>query len=584
MSSSDEYRTQERYSFCLQVVRRAEQIRNGCIKDKSFRACFEKTSGSQIRENLNAKESPSIRDLHATLKSLDSTLYGTKKERSENPTFCLVFDEVASLLGRDGNNGRYIALNRVISCISDNHYIWYFFLSTETRINDILPSDLDPRNQSAPNRPSFRVGSSSGDVQRLERFPPFSSFAVDIKDLQNKFKHNPKEESMQHFATERHMATFGRPLWSAYSNPLEIALVKLFGGQEKFNVEDPNHIFAVLSVRLFLDFNIANPKTLPLAQNAVNLHMRLVNWMDPSTGNISTTTPSEPILSLAAMGSLQGKWSEVINAFTAEFLDRWFIDKGSEGELYARLIFTLARDSTLHLPTDSKKLIFTVEDFLQNLYTPSFHGRLAGIDKEVRDAKMNFLSFSATKELLPDETLCSFQSLRYLLLRRNAALQLAPLQPSFDLLMPFYMGSCSEPFDPEKTGAILIQIKNRKRASNIGSILESSILRNEPRVKKHTRSGEIKKSKSTTAKYLFLLLDLGIDKPSMAVSHDKETVWSIHSQGYDGRVFGCLKKMNVENEMKRFFVSETAHPSEPDITVDHHRDQLFNAIHHDKII
>lgn len=62
---------------------------------------------------------------------------------------------------------------------------------------------------------------------------------------------------------------------------------------------------------------------------------------------ISTTTPNEPILSLAATKTLleaQNRYT-TIDTFTKELLGIYFIDKGSKSELYARLILSLAHDS-----------------------------------------------------------------------------------------------------------------------------------------------------------------------------------------------------------------------------------------------
>jgi hypothetical protein len=82
---------------------------------------------------------------------------------------------------------------------------------------------------------------------------------------------------------------------------------------------------------------------------------------------------------------------------------------------------------------------------------------------------MNFLSFTSTDEYL---TADSFERLCYMLLRRCSALQLAPLQKSYDHLLPFYDGDPDLPFDPINVGAILVQVKNRKDGSSPGAILK----------------------------------------------------------------------------------------------------------------
>ena len=142
------------------------------------------------------------------------------------------------------------------------------------------------------------------------------------------------------------------------------------------------------------------------------------------------------------------------------------------------------------------------------------------------------------------------------------------------------MGSSDEPIDLKKTGAILIQVKNRVSASNDGTIINDSFLRSEPRVVVGRRSSKRVKpnsgaSQSSTStvtsrpKYLFLLFDFGVGTTSITVSQKKETVWSIHSCGNNEQTFGCLKKMQVEKAGKRFFQSEIAPPFENDIAFSH---------------
>lgn len=65
------------------------------------------------------------------------------------------------------------------------------------------------------------------------------------------------------------------------------------------------------------------------------------------------------------------------------------------------------------------------------------------------------------------------QPLFYLLLRRISAHQLASLHRDFYELFPFYIGigKADEPFDPNKAGATVVLIKNRKRPSSVDAIM-----------------------------------------------------------------------------------------------------------------
>lgn len=96
---------------------------------------------------------------------------------------------------------------------------------------------------------------------------------------------HPKEESV---AFDKYMAIFGRPLWSAYNETKldEIARAKLLGGNTettKHNTGSRDHVFAVLSARLYIDLNLqlAN-HAIPLGQKAVHLHMRRLESLDVS--------------------------------------------------------------------------------------------------------------------------------------------------------------------------------------------------------------------------------------------------------------------------------------------------------------
>ena len=74
--------------------------------------------------------------------------------------------------------------------------------------------------------------------------------------------------------------------------------------------------------------------------------MRVVISIDHDTGVLNTITPSEPVLAKAAMEHLceNENWSNSIKTLTENLLDKGLIEKGLNGELYARLILVLAHD------------------------------------------------------------------------------------------------------------------------------------------------------------------------------------------------------------------------------------------------
>lgn len=128
----------------------------------------------------------------------------------------------------------------------------------------------------------------------------------------------------------------------------------------------------------------------------------------------------------------------------------------------------------------------------------------------------------------------------------------------------FIWGDSVETFDVNKTRAIFIQVRNRKEAASVDPFIDDSIL---PRKQR----------------YLFLLFDLGIDKPSVTISQsNKKALWAVHSHGNDEQVFGCSNAMNVSSELSGLFDVETSRPGNKDISVSHYKDQLHNAIYRDR--
>jgi hypothetical protein len=419
-----------------------------------------------------------------------------------------------------------------------------------------------------------------------------------MPDIKKGLLLTPENEDMSRFASAKHMARFGRPLWSAYDRPDEIATTKIIGGHtsKSYDAFNADQVFAVLSVRLCLDMNLANPVTLTLSQTAVNVYMRMVDSVDPSTGVMFTTTPSEPILANAAMRHLcRGMcWAFSIKTFTTELLDCGVIDKGRKGELYSRLILTLAHDSIagINAPDASFSTVlptFTVESFLKALYAKSYHAAIDHVDGDILKARMNFLSFTSTEEYLTAE---SFERLCYILLRRCTVLQLAPQQKSYDHLLPFYDGDPDQPFDPTKVGAILVQVKNRKEKSTVSLILSEVFFSVEgPSPYEGTRQPWERRDfqhvifDKPGVKLLFLLLDLGTDEVSVEVSYSKATnprIWAIHSKGNDEQIFGCIDAMQASEYVHAFFRDVMPSSRARDIAVNHHKDQLYNALYHDR--
>lgn len=439
--------------FCTAVALRAKELAKRAIRDQSFRDIFEGLES--VRSRLFAANSATLGSLYGALGQLHDILSQVACDVEDDPLFTLVLDEVGTLMTDETTNDRFFARNRMISLISRNRKFWYLFLSTKSKLQVMMPPDH-----------AVRPGGSSGSFPggSLGMFPPFTAFAVDINDLQRGVRFKPAEERLAMFTTLEHMARFGRPLWGAYDRPDVIAESKLIGGAgdvKSFDAEHRDQVFAVMSARLCLDVSLLNPIALPLSQTAVNLHLRLITFMDPATGVLRTRTPSEPIVSYAAMRHLcRGRnWNLAPLTFARELLSLGVISKGTKGELFSRMVLTLARDAMVgRVPAEhevkSTKIAptFSVRAFLGSLFAAPRHPALECIDDEIRDARLNFLMFTKmTKHL----TKKSFDALCHSLLRRAAALQLVPQQPTYDPFIPFHCGDPNKAYDRAKAGAIL---------------------------------------------------------------------------------------------------------------------------------
>lgn len=220
------------------------------------------------------------------------------------------------------------------------------------------------------------------------------------------------------------------------------------------------------------------------------------------------------------------------------------------------------------------------------LYVDTNHKILQRIDRKILDAHLNFLHFTSTESnLSPDQLSDTCHDL----LRRSAALQLAPNQATYDQLIPFYCGDPEKPFDENNLGVILVQDINRvspttpsaifgeefetvslpkasKRRSSIGA------RKKRKRSQATTSTSQTGKSSSRQTPYfifgemqmpiLFLLFDLSAETESqfLEVSRsvaENPTVWEIHSHGHDERTFKCIREMGCVEEAKLFFLSAT---------------------------
>ncbi|KAI9865205.1 MAG: hypothetical protein M1813_002525 [Trichoglossum hirsutum] len=330
--------------------------------------------------------------------------------------------------------------------------------------------------------------------------------------------------------------------------------------------------------------------------------------MDQRTGVLSTATPSEPVLALAAMRLLcQGNnWTASIKTLTGELLQQGLVAKGIKGELFARLVMILANDQVrsdllprkgvqaseeegqmseeedLAFEEDqasknenfaseeeySVKPTFTLCDFLKSLFAEKHHTLIQEIPEQILKAKVNFTHFVAANEHLSSGV---FPDLCHDLLRRNAALQLCENQATYDQLIPIYFGEDQKPFDPSQCGVVLIQNKNQKRATSLYSIFKEQFvtvgleagsspkpLKTRKPTKGSIREGPYFVFNNMANPILFLPFDTGVQaikSPLLEVSYsvsDKEArVWAVHSRGHTSETF----EMDSAGNAKAFFAS-----------------------------
>lgn len=617
---SPDHQPRQRIEFCQSVFDRAERIASDLIQKQSWRQVFDNEEHSAIRHQLIEKKANHLKGLLEAVRKLLDKLEEFQPSNDRHPPppppppLVVVIDEASSLLitkkSTEIHSGRYIALNRIMSCLKE-YKIWFFIISTESQVGTILPSDNAKRDGNYVEDPSLRYIDDDAK-QQLKRIPPFLAFRLDIQDRCT-VQQSEHSRSLSDFGKPNHMAMFGRRLWFAYAEDPKmmnrIAKQKLIGGRPEgtYDAKNEDHVFAALSFRLSLDPCLNNSKALPLIRTSVNSHMRVVISIDEETDTMYTITPSEPVLAKAAMEHLciEQNWATSINTLVRNLFEKGLVEKGLKGELYARLLLVLAQDwvqlrqedesnrephqelksisSRAPNPEFSPEFMkpFTVKDFLEALYDKSHHESIKAVDSQILEARMNFTHFVPTAENLYPEVL---PDLLHDLLRRSAALQLAPCQPTYDILLPIYFGEENEPLDPSKCGCVMIQVKNKGDATTPRAIFREKFTtagtRKNQKAKKQKASDaptKHKKAKIRNGPYfvldemtnpiLFLLFDLGIIRaekataPLFEVSRSSNSksprVWAIHSRGNDNKVFGCLERMSCAGPCKTFFDSTT---------------------------
>jgi hypothetical protein len=477
-------------------------------------------------------------------------LKGRKSHRSALfPKVILVFDEASEI-----PKSLYYAICRGLRDI-DKFAVWTFFLSTQSQIEDIAPSKEYYRSE------RIRTGT-------LQRFEPFIHLQLDV-EVCHRLAHESSRQielakSLSSFTTQDHMLMFGRPLWDIYKNvdwlhARGFALYKLLRNDE-FDMQSNQHAFAVIASRISLDPCRDTKESTKFVTEAVDSHLRILTGTNIQDGTFVTTTPSEPIVSEAVANLLVRShnkptgfenWSSSIGRLANPLIRGGFVNKGLKGELYARLLCVLARDTVLANEKSGEPFPyaqpFSAFAFMQALFgqvwvdsfvaARSLNTRSRGgeqKDKEeksfqeiFKDGLMNFTHFAYTNESLPLNQ-ANMQELLHYLMYSQTALQLCPNQKDWDLLIPIYFGNRDGPFNRTELSAIAVQVKNTKQKNHMPPGKESTDLFG-------MKSPPI----------IHLLLDLGRKENSVTYRVErvsrKPNVHCIHATGANASTFGCLK-------------------------------------------
>ncbi|KAF8329745.1 uncharacterized protein EI90DRAFT_2923766, partial [Cantharellus anzutake] len=322
--------------------------------------------------------------------------------------------------------------------------MWYVFMGTESPMLFFAPhqhASLEELRESYLKLPSM-----------------YFSLGFDHLAIMN--AHTPKIVKMGDFETIQHLAQYGRPLWhvqvhEGISDNMTFAASKLTGGRA-FDVEDVNHVFAVLSQRLCLEPVMSSMMAVKLAEQSVTHHMRLLTGLSFGGLAFHTNSPSEPILSLGAASLLHGlKWNGALETLALKLCSKGLVAKGHVGELAARFLLLVARDYTApryyHLLKPVQLL-----DVLRTLFGDLMWDG-GSMEAAFKDAYVNFTHWAITQDPLPEEPT---KKLLSDLWARKVILQCCFNEGMVDFLCPVYFGSVlpEAVFDPDQFSALVVQV------------------------------------------------------------------------------------------------------------------------------
>jgi hypothetical protein len=210
--------------------------------------------------------------------------------------------------------------------------------------------------------------------------------------------------------------------WSYLADPeaIDLARQKLFHSPE-FNPKDVNHVFAIFAVRVGLEIGEGEDSA-RLAAEAVRSHMRI--FLGFAGSRAITTSPSEPMLAIAAAEALNKSPEVYQDAFTT--LNKLILrndarDWRLKGGLYTRLLLTFARDRAAlcgyvrFVTVNAKTDMYTVRAVQLDKFIQTLLGPELGVDvsrgllrtqllEDTSKAWVNFTHFVQLSQIVDEVT------------------------------------------------------------------------------------------------------------------------------------------------------------------------------------
>ncbi|KAJ7642745.1 hypothetical protein DFH06DRAFT_606247 [Mycena polygramma] len=372
------------------------------------------------------------------------------------PHFLLVVDEctVPSFLFP---SDQISPLLRVMECLS-KHNLWFVLVSTSAKIVSIVPSMNVRGSQRFINQTSL---------------PPWFYLPFDPY-----LAGRPITPTISAALKLQEIKQYGRPLWRIYTDGevLPAAQMKLLGASGLMDF-DESQIFSLYSQRICLHLN-PSASSHKLEVMAVESHLRQATGIHG--GMLLTTCPSEPILALAAATAINSSPECARNTTQAlvALITKYQVDRGLEGELYARLIMVMARDAATPTLVESEALQPTsLAAFLRSLlhrqHIPATS--LATFERIGVNVQLTFTHFVELEADIGiiDADWC------FDMLCRGAAAQCTFCQPVIDGLIVGYSGDLSQAFDETQLFLVCYQVKARHQAASaaLGTSLTCPMVR-----------------------------------------------------------------------------------------------------------